>query len=117
MSEQAKHTPGVWGTAHRKNADGMFSTEVFCEKGETIATLAWYPKNEGSGVTSTYREANARLIAAAPDLLAALQDLLSDESPMWAWVNERGIGKEEYALRSGRIDRARAAITRASLPA
>jgi hypothetical protein len=71
MNEQ--FTPGKWSFAHRKTADGMFSTEVFCEAGKTVATLAWYPKPTVNGVTGTYREGNARLIAAAPEMLDALR--------------------------------------------
>jgi len=75
MNEQ-RFTPGPWDYMHRKNREGMFSTEVFCSKGETIATFAWYPTPTVGGVTGTYREGNARLVAAAPDLLAVAQFFL-----------------------------------------
>jgi hypothetical protein len=48
----------------------MYSTEVYDAAGETIATVAWYPVKTKSGSIVTAREANASLIAAAPDLLA-----------------------------------------------
>jgi hypothetical protein len=54
----------------------MFSTEVFCANGHTIASLAWYPMPMVDGVTKTYREGNARLMAAAPDLLEAVRLLV-----------------------------------------
>lgn len=69
-----RHTPGPWFQSHRaipNDKDGIYSTQVYDEKGETIADLAWYPVNLGNGHIGTAREANARLIAAAPDLLAA----------------------------------------------
>lgn len=67
--QEAQYTPGPWSFAHRRNADGMYSTQVFCEVGETIATLSWYPMpTTPEGVTGTYREGNARLIAAAPSM-------------------------------------------------
>jgi hypothetical protein len=69
-----KHTPGPWFQEHRKKANGMYATEVFDKEGQTIATLAWHSKKIGN-VTITDREANARLIAAAPDLLDALQKI------------------------------------------
>jgi hypothetical protein len=72
MSE-ATYTPGPWSQEHRIGHDGFYNTEVFDAAGETIATLAWYPKPTVDGVTGTYREGNARLIAAAPDLLAELE--------------------------------------------
>ena len=72
-----QHTPGPWFHAHRKGNDAMFRTEVFSEQHGGIATCDWTPKHCGNGVTATYREANARLIAAAPDLLEALCAMVS----------------------------------------
>ena len=71
MSEQ--HTPGPWSFAHRQVKGGMHHTQVFCAKGEAIASFAWYPMPTVNGVTGTYRQGNARLCAAAPDMLEALQ--------------------------------------------
>ena len=68
-------TPGPWIQDHRKGSDGMYRTEVFSERHGGIATCEWTPNNLGNGVTETYREANARLIAASPDLLDALKGL------------------------------------------
>ena len=66
-----KHTQGEWRQSHRKiDAEGNFSTEVYDEEGETICTLAWHICKSADGRTVyTDREANAKLIAAAPDLL------------------------------------------------
>jgi hypothetical protein len=69
----AAHTPGPWSSKHRQGADGMYRTEVFSDLHGGIATCDWTPKHCGDGVTGTYREANARLIAVAPELLDALQ--------------------------------------------
>lgn len=52
----------------------MYRTEVFSEHHGGIATCEWTPKHCGNGVTKTYREANAKLIAAAPDLLGELEN-------------------------------------------
>jgi len=60
-------TPGPWFQSHRRNADGMYRTQVYDAAGEEIATLAWYPVHQPGGVIATAREANARLIVAAPD--------------------------------------------------
>lgn len=73
-------TPGEWKQSHRQipnDPDGMYSTQVYTEDGETIASLAWYPKppvsqiidGESRIVTGSYREANAKLIVVAPELL------------------------------------------------
>jgi len=70
----SSHTPGPWLSTHRKGADGMYRTEVLSDEYGGIATCDWTPKHCGGGVTSTYREANARLIAAAPDMFDVLQE-------------------------------------------
>jgi hypothetical protein len=68
-----KGTQGEWSQSHRETeTNGNYSTEVYCDRGATIATLSWYANTEVKGVISTYREANAKLIAAAPELLKAL---------------------------------------------
>ena len=73
----SKHTPGPWLHAHREGTDGSYRTEVFSEQFGGIATCDWTPEQLGNGVTGTYREANARLIAAAPKLLSSLTALLA----------------------------------------
>ena len=73
-----KGTPGPWAQSHRETKGGMYSTEVYNEASlETIAVLSWYkkPKDE-NGSIGNYRAENAALIAAAPDLLKALVDIL-----------------------------------------
>ena len=67
-------TPGPWFYAHRECADGFWRTQVFDLGGDAIATFDWYPFEKGDGVIATSRDANARLCAAAPDLLAALRE-------------------------------------------
>jgi hypothetical protein len=73
----SKHTPGPWKFSHRKGNDGMYRTEVFSDVHGGIAVCGWTLKHCGNGVTATYREDNARLIAAAPDLLEALNALVA----------------------------------------
>ena len=70
-----KWTPGPWVYEHRQDSfDGMFYTQVFTpDNGEAVATVHWYPEQKPYGVTGTHREANARLIAAAPEMLEALE--------------------------------------------
>ena len=74
------HTPGPWLQSHRENVHGMWSTQVYDSAGVTIADLAWYAVVNGNVVT-TAREANARLIAAAPELLACLKALVLSAHP------------------------------------
>ncbi len=71
----SKHTPGPWEQSHRKGINGFYNTEVYDSKGETIATIAWYPvKMKDSTVTA--REPNAQLIASAPELLGVCKYLV-----------------------------------------
>ena len=84
----SKHTPGPWEAKHRAGHDNQYRTEIFSAEHGGIATCAWTPKNCGNGVTGTYREANARLIAAAPDLLEALQ---AARSELWRLLDAKGI--------------------------
>ena len=71
----AEHTPGPWKVGSKarmkpyvEGADGMF-----------VASCGGNAPGKGNYDTATWRrrEANARLIAAAPDLLEALKRLLS----------------------------------------
>ena len=101
-----QHTPGPWFHAHRKGNDAMFRTEVFSEQHGGIATCDWTPKHCGNGVTATYREANARLIAAAPDLLEALKAVVND------WVAPDDLPFEDGEMPA--LDAARAAIAKAT---
>ena len=95
-----KYTPAPWKFSHREGADGQYRTEVFSEEHGGIATCDWTPKHCGNGVTKTYREANARLIAAAPDLLEACIYLAE--------------GLEACGLTGVYLDQARAAIAKAT---
>lgn len=58
-------------------------------------------------------EANARLIAAAPELYEALDGALN-AGPLYAWVNERDIGREEYDRRVAIVEGAKAALAKAT---
>lgn len=105
---ELKYTPGPWFQSHRKNGnfntygDAMYSTQVYTPDGETIATIHWYPKPKNeSGVIGTYRESNAHLIAAAPDLLEALDVAVTS-------MLDSGYNKNAVVIR-----KARAAIAKA----
>lgn len=104
MKEQTNHTPGPWTTFYegRDNAHpcGWQDTEIgslsaLAVLRPQIAVLTCRDKRE--------QNANARLIAAAPDLLAALKAL----SPMWD--NDSPL----LTVYAAEIESARAAIKRA----
>ena len=86
-----KGTPGEWKQSHRQipnNKDGMYDTQVYTDDGETIATIHWYSKppiiENNVKTIGSYRKENAKLIAAAPELLelAMLVNRISSRKSM-----------------------------------
>jgi hypothetical protein len=69
----AKHTPGPWEWVGRdlEQKGGEYKTVI----GSEVSCGAFC---YGGSVDMTVSESDARLIAAAPDLLAALRDLMGD---------------------------------------
>lgn len=90
----AKHTPGLWGIRERNRNTWVVSGDVEGEpfRGHLIASKTTCPD----------WDANALLIAAAPDLLDALTDLVG------------GNGKEGDLYSTAAMDKARAAIAKAT---
>ena len=115
MAERA-HTPGQWDSAHRRDDDGQYRTQVFPsnDPDNTIATVHWHSVPTARGLT-TDREANARLIAAAPDLLEALAPFAeqaqhhASDAPEW-----RDSDTVSAVISIGDLRRAHAAIARAT---
>ena len=66
LRDRVGHTPGPW-KAERMGADQLHV--IAPKNGSVVAALKWHP------VTRDFVEANARLIAAAPELLEALTAL------------------------------------------
>ncbi len=79
----SKHTSGPWGLYHVGNRQ-----EIWDKEGVTIAVVPVYH------ATPRESEANAALIAAAPDLLAALQEMVDVAQ------NQCPSEQEDDALRS-----------------
>lgn len=101
----SKHTPGPWRL--EEVIDG--SIKHLCPVGDvdgfsllTVVNTEGYDDDEYVPFAAVYRDADARLIAAAPDLLEALKDMLNAFAP-YPWS---GWSASELAA----IDKARAAI-------
>ena len=69
---KSKHTKGPWFHSYRERPNGTYAEEVYDDKGETIAICAWYSVH----LDNEANEANAQLIAAAPDMAEALQEMM-----------------------------------------
>ena len=91
--EAAQHTPGRW---IQKSARTM--THIHSVNGSMIGSLpiGFTPGKETYAKEGSEREANARLIAAAPELLTALETIV------------------EYGACDENIEQARAAIAKAT---
>jgi hypothetical protein len=76
---ETKHTPGPWSL---KRENGRFAIIPDCRSPIALAYTAF------NGLPQEKDEANARLIAAAPDLLAALEAVLA-ANPLPAGMTER----------------------------
>lgn len=110
----SKHTPGTWGYEYEPDGDNHF---IWSDSGDRVATA--FPFS----ITTT--EANARLIAASPDLLEALQNLIEAAESMkgtYTFVqgktpeHEDQYGHEKWAeeFLQETTDAARAAIAKAT---
>jgi hypothetical protein len=101
-----QHTPGPWKPRSYPNAQGDIWIDCEAYSNEKLGTgplggtLATAHRN-GTGNGSA--DANARLIAAAPDLLEALVEMMREYEPL----------NEDHAERSDAVILARAAIAKA----
>lgn len=87
----AKHTPGPW-TAHNGHTVSFVNSTapgVSKDGGEATITMLMGGQH---GATVEELQANAKLIAAAPDMLEALQHIQGH------WDAAMGEGNEAYAL-------------------
>lgn len=107
MSE-TKHTPGPWytdaiGRIWRRNPSDLYEYGGGVAGDKPVATVWKGWVNEGE--VGFPLEANARLIAAAPELLEALRLLLA-ECEHQAWIGNMPDDRVEFGI-------ARAAIAKA----
>jgi|SRR5689334_19242645 len=83
---EAKHTPGPWRVVERERDDNA-AYSIESESGIIVANVI-------SGLGLETEAANARLIAAAPDLLAALHALLDRIDHHFGDTHRYGQGNE-----------------------
>jgi hypothetical protein len=87
----AVHTPAPWTFERAAESDGSVTFDIF-----NSAPAACNGVGGGVAYIQTYsaqqvavQEANARLIAAAPDLLAALEEFVAEFGPCGLTENAR----------------------------
>lgn len=99
---RATHTPGPWkydGSSDPLPHDKCCSAERIAAGGVTIAEVATCEDDTCPGVSEGW--ANARLIAAAPELLAACRELLEwTRDEYQSEVNEDALGPVWRAARA-----------------
>jgi len=74
----AEHTPGPWEYWDSYDGKGESPVEPCRHCGRTDTAHFTIPGGHGDGECPVYLKADARLIAAAPELLAALERLLEN---------------------------------------
>jgi len=94
IAEKCEHTPGTWTAERHGHSWRIFAGSTW------IADIVWNGHNEVHG------EANARLIAAAPDLLAACEAVLDgydcpDKDAEFDWSVMAGQLRAEIAKARG----------------
>lgn len=112
----SKHTPGPWAAYNLARGRILKSWRV-CGPASPVCRIF------GGQSSGDAEVANARLIAAAPDLLAALRDLLDElTGPAMVWGDgignngvKTGLSHEEFVQRrEARLTAAREALARAT---
>ena len=99
-----KHTPGPWIPARKANCTSCRHPAILRDGGQ-VATATW----QGSEAAT---DANARLIAAAPELLEALQEMVAGDAEAIAEADALGVPFPGEMLTAYR--RAVAAISKAT---
>lgn len=105
---KTSHTPGPWRVAALNETDSYITTEYNTADTGPIARMYFQPHNGDMRRAAQATEANARLIAAAPELLAALVRLTAAQDASIDQFTAKEITEIEAAMAE-----ARAAIAKA----
>ena len=85
---ETKHTPGPWGHYQRDGSAHLRFISGPSPRAIAIATIESIPEKYQDAESI---EANAHLIAAAPDMLEALESILDGVDCQPGYIRERGI--------------------------
>jgi hypothetical protein len=107
------HTPGPWHGNGTNNSPTPDTYAVWADNGRFVCSFR-YPFRPGDpeDAPDAEREANARLIAAAPELLAALQALIPVLDKLWEYDGD--VMGMLHNRAADADDAARAAIAKAT---
>ncbi len=108
-----EHTPGPWEYVPTHNHDSPHDIEIQGDRRKHKGgadSVCWLATVKGNATSGDIPEANARLIAAAPDLLAACEELCH-RLEVNELVNRPHAPGNEYDQPA--YDRAKAAIAKA----
>jgi len=106
----SKHTPGPWSLSASglRTNDGAIAVLHYSAESQDCTHIAYitcqakFKRGQGWNAECSVRDANARLIAAAPELLAVLQRAVEDASRFKKVVYEAGT----FAAMNAAIDKA-----------
>ena len=107
----AKHTPGPWAVGHEMNSERPGSVPVVAMVRDSLGGKMHVAFVNGM---AGEQEANARLIAAAPDLLRALMAIVENADKGFSVTTWTGLDGIADAGTVANVDAARAAIARAT---
>ena len=125
----SKHTPGKWVVIQREVMEdgsvypmhvvgGAAELQICLMESLTIARMRVDDPKMLDSFSASYSDANARLIAAAPDLLAACQAMAewdAAENQLPPYDSDNGASFDQcMALCRDAFDKARAAIAKAT---
>ncbi|MCH7570478.1 MAG: hypothetical protein IH919_07925 [Deltaproteobacteria bacterium] len=103
-------TPGPWHYGFSDETDKPgFTVDVYGQDGQPIAAME---RTAGNGTYGAERDSNARLIAAAPDLLAALEELMTQLIGIGIAIDGEDSG-QWHGTEGLSFDQTRAAIAKA----
>jgi hypothetical protein len=119
----SKHTQGPWKVKFQESRrDAASYTDKYWhdqwvikgpdKKHSPVAMVR--VEGLGLGPSKAVRKANANLIAAAPDLLAALEAVIEDLEGGIAQADEEGASQDWLEDANNRLDAAKAAIAKAT---
>ena len=111
---KTQHTSGPWFKAGKgQNIEVRYKTGVKLCGVETDDLICMLPHYPDKNLHSQY-EANAALIAAAPELLEALREVTSELEAVFKWQLENNRISDVVAVqRQATLDKARSAIAKA----